>query len=423
MSRALRFTLIIGFAVALVLVLLHESGLLLPLDRELAGMFGLTEDTPLRAPVLQYLTIGGLAFGIAWTTIDINRFDLKAIVAGATLAQVLSGAAVVALFGAYFSPLLPSLAVLLSFFSAFFYARTDTGQRQRQVESLYGRRISNATATALVESRVPLEQMGHLQELTIVVCEIFNHPALMSELKPAEYISLNNEFLSLASETLVEAGGCLAECDGEGVRVIFGTPLPQPDHAARACAAGLALAKKLDAFNQRVAEGDGQVCDWRIGVNSGVMITGSFGGDRLAGFGVAGDEVEFARRLCAANLIYGSSILAGARTYEMAEGAVEVRPMELLRRRQDENWLEVYELLGLPEEVGVEERERRDLYWTAVIYYREKRLAEALERFQHVRALSPGADGPVDFYIQRIRTLQLNNSGADFETARLLNSL
>lgn len=262
-----------------------------------------------------------------------------------------------------------------------------------------------------------------MHELTIVVCEIFNHPSLMAELAPAAYIALNNEFLGLASESLVESGGCLAECDGEGVRVIFGTPLPATDHASDACRAALTLARRLDAFNQRVAAEHGQVCDWRIGVNSGMMIMGSFGGDRLAGFGVAGEEVEFARRLCAANLIYGSSVLAGSRTYEMAEGTVEVRPMELLRRRQDESWLEVYELLGLPEEIGAEDRERRDLYWTGVIYFREKRLAEALDIFQQVRAMSPGHDGPIDFYIQRIRNLQLNGSGAEFETARLLNSL
>ena len=423
MPRALRYTLIIGSAVAILLGLLHESDWLTRLDRQLATIFGLGLATPVHHPVVQYLAIVLLAFGVAWATIDINRPDLKALIAGSALIQVFTGAALVSLFGWYFSPLLPGLAVVLAFAAAFFYARTEEGQRQRHVEALYGRRISDQTATSLVNGRAPIDNEGQMHELTIVVCEIFNHPSLMAELAPAAYIALNNEFLALASESLVESGGCLAECDGEGVRVIFGTPLPSSDHAAEACRAALALARKLDAFNQRVAAEHGQVCDWRIGVNSGMMIIGSFGGDRLAGFGVAGEEVEFARRLCAANLIYGSSVLAGARTYEMAEGAVEVRPMELLRRRQDESWLEVYELLGLPGEIDAAERERRDLYWTGVILYREKRLTEALEIFLQVRAMSPGHDGPVDFYLQRIRTLQLNNAGGEFETARLLNSL
>ena len=423
MPRALRYTLIIGSVVTLLVIALHQTGWLTPLDRQLATIFGLGLATPIHHPFIQIAAIVLLAFGVAWTTIDINRFDLKALVAGSALVQLYTGAALLSLFGVYFSPLLPGLAVVLAFVAAFVYARTEEGQRQRHVEVLYGRRISDQTATTLVNGRAPIDNEGQMRELTIVVCEIFNHPSLMAELAPATYIALNNEFLALASESLVESGGCLTECDGEGVRVIFGTPLPTGDHAAEACRAALTLARRLDAFNQRVAAEHGQVCDWRIGVNSGLMIIGSFGGDRLAGFGVAGEEVEFARRLCAANLIYGSSVLAGARTYEMAEGAVEVRPMELLRRRQDESWLEVYELLGLPGEMSAADRERSDLYWTGVILYREKRLGEALEKFLQVRAMTPGHDGPVDFYLQRIRSLQLSNVGAEFETARLLHSI
>lgn len=423
MSRALRFTLIIGGAVALLLGLLRQFGAFDGADQALAGAYGLEAGIETRHAFLDWFLLLAAAFGLAWTTIDINRPSLKAVIAGAALVQAFTGSALLGVFGFFLSPFAPGLAVVLAFVAAFLHARSQDGQRQRQVEELYGQRISADTAAALVESRTPLDAQGQMQELSIVVCEIFNHPALMAELSPADYIALNNEFLALASESLVEAGGCLAECDGEGVRVIFGTPLPIMEHAAQACCAALDLSRKLDAFNQRAQARHGQMADWRIGVNSGLMITGGFGGDRLSGFGVAGEEVEFARRLCAANLIYGSSILAGAHTYEMAEGQVEVRPMELLRRRQDENWLEVYELLGRPEEIGVEERERRDLYWTGVIYYREKRLAEALEKFHQVRSLSPGPDGPVEFYIQRIRNLQLSNSAADFETARLLNSL
>src|SRR4249920_137878 len=150
MSRALRYTLIIGSAVAILLGLLHEMGWLTGLDRQLATIFGLGLATPVHHPIVQYLAIVTLAFGVAWATIDINRPDLKALIAGSALVQVFTGAALVSLFGWYFSPLLPGLAVVLSFAAAFFYARTEEGQRQRHVEALYGRRISDQTATSLV---------------------------------------------------------------------------------------------------------------------------------------------------------------------------------------------------------------------------------------------------------------------------------
>ena len=155
-----------------------------------------------------------------------------------------------------------------------------------------------------------------------------------------------------ASETLVEKGGTLAGCDGEGVRVIFGAPLPLPNHAVLACRAALEVARQFKTLNEETArQHDGLSCDIRVGVNSGEMAVGHFGSRRLGGFGVAGEEVAFARRLCAANLIYGSNVLIGARTFELAEASIEARPLELLRRRLGDNWLEVYELLGEPHDL------------------------------------------------------------------------
>ena len=233
-----------------------------------------------------------------------------------------------------------------------------------------------------------------------------------------------NRFLHAAAETLVRAGGTLAACDGEGVRVVFGAPLPSTEHAAAACRAALEVARQTRALNAELARDHaGLTCDLRLGINSGEMAVGRFGAERLGGFGVAGEEVSFTRRLCAANLVYGTTILVGARTFDMAESAVEARPLELLRRRQGDAFLEVYELLGEPKDLSPEDLSRRDLFWTGVIFFREKKLADALEKFTQARAPDDRPDAPLDYYLNRIRQLQHGKSSADYETTRLLNTL
>ncbi len=222
----------------------------------------------------------------------------------------------------------------------------------------------------------------------------------------------------------MEKGGTLAGCDGEGVRVLFGAPLPAADHAPAACRAALEAARQVRTLNTDFAGNhDGLTCDVRFGVNSGDMAVGYFGARRLGGFGAAGEEVAFTRRLCAANLTYGSTVLIGARTFEMAEASVEARPLEMLRRRLGDSWHEVYELLGEPQDLTPEELARRDLFWTGVIFYREKRLADALAKFSQARPVNGQPDEPLEFYVHRIKQLQHGNATADFETARLLNSL
>ena len=423
MSRALKFSLFIGAIVSLTLVLVYAPGLIGPLDTAVARKLGLA-GLALKHPVVQTLAFMALAFGIAWTTVDINRPVFKWLVAGIALAEVFTLAALTALFGAYFSPVLPAAAVIMAFAGGYFYSRSEAGQRQRLADAAFGRRVSGDQMRTLVDGSTPLDPSGQLQESTLIVADIFNHEALMDALEPAEYATVSNRFLNAMAETLVEKGGTLAACDGEGVRVLFGAPLSAADHAALACRATLAAVRQVRTLNAELAAShDGLECDVRFGVNSGDLAVGYFGARRLGGFGASGEEVAFARRLCAANLIYGSTVLVGARTFEMAEASIEARPLELLRRRVGDSWHEVYELLGEPQDLTPEELARRDLFWTGVIFYREKRLADALAKFSQARPASGKPDEPLEFYVHRIKQLQLGSSTADFETARLLNSL
>ncbi len=423
MSRTLKFALLFGVQTSLVLALVYAPGLLRPLDASIARGLGLSGQT-LDHPWVQHFAFVALALGIAWTTIDINRPAFKILVAVLALAEVFTLAALASLFGFYFSPLLPAAAALMAFAAGFVYSSSQAGQRQRVVDTAFGSRVSRRQMRALVDGRSELRDDGQLEELTLVVCEIFNHPALMDALEPAEYATVTNRFLNAAAEALVEKGGTLSACDGEGVRVLFGAPLPMANHAGAACRAALEVSRQVRTLNEELArDKNGLACDLRVGVNSGEMAVGHFGARRLGGFGVAGEEVAFTRRLCAANLIYGSHVLIGARTFEMAEATIEARPLELLRRRLDENWLEVYELLGEPHELSPEALARRDLFWTGVIFYREKRLTDALEKFNEARTTAPGPDGPLDFYINRIEQLQHSKTTPDWETTRMLNSL
>ena len=423
MSRAFKFTLVIGGQVSFILGVIFLIGWLRPLDAALAHHLGLNGQWP-EHPFWQCVAFVGMALGIAWTTIDINRPAFKMIVAALAFGEIFTFSALLALGGVYFSPILPAAAVLMAFAAGFSYSRSLTGQRQRLVDWAFGPRVSLQQTRALVDGRAAIEPEGQLEELTLVVCEIFNHQQLMEGLDPSAYATVSNRFANCAAEILVEKGGTLAACDGEGVRVIFGAPLPLASHAAAACRAALEVGRQIKILNEECArEHNGVTCDLRIGINSGEMAVGHFGSRRLGGFGVAGEEVAFARRLCAANLIYGSTILLGARTFEMAEAAIEARPLELLRRRLGDNWLEVYELLAEPHQLSPEDLARRDLFWTGVIFYREKRLRDALEKFLQAKAGSPQPDGPLDFYIQRIKQLQHNNTTTDWETAHLLNSL
>ncbi len=402
--RYLKVSLLIGFLSALLVCGLWELGAFHNLDRGLGNFLGL-RSIPVSSPWAQLPLIILGTLGIAWTTVDIPRNHLKAIVAAAALAQVLSATWVLHLHGRFFSPFATCLAILVSFAAAFAYAQSEAGSRKKLLRAMFGGRISRQTFTALVDAESPLLLEGERYEATVVVCEIFNHDLLADTLPVTDYVALNNSFLRNAGDFLVEQGGYLDECDGESLRVVFGAPLRDTRHAALACEAALGLAARLDEVNRECRRMWKQTFDFRIGVNSGEIIVAAYGSRRLGAFSVAGEPVEWARRLCAANQIYGSRILLGSLAFQLAEGAVEARPMELVQRHPGERLREeVYELLARHDGLSPVERERRELFWKGVVYYREGRWDEAAAHFEKARqALAPEAqDAPIEFYLHRI---------------------
>jgi adenylate cyclase len=415
--RYLKVTLAIGFLVALFVAILFEGGLFVHLDSALAA-FTVQPYAPLLQRAVQYPFFVILAFGIAWTTIDIPRNTLKAVVAVGVLLQVVSLVWVLRLLGVFFSPFPSLLAIILSFGGAFAYSRSEAGSRKRIMRQILGDRVSTKTFYALLNSTTPLNLEGERREVTIVVCEIFNHDDLEGALTAPDYVALTNSFRRNAADFLVERGGYLDECDGESLRVVFGAPLPDTEHAIIACEAALALTERLDEVNAECHGIWKQMFDFRIGINSGEMVVAAYGSRRLGTLSVAGEPVEFARRLCRANLIYGSRILLGTNTFQLAELAIEIRPMELIQRYEDGSREEIYELLALRDVLSFEDLERRDLFWQGVIYYREQLWDDALGLFHSARS-SSGADGPVEFYIRRIEQLRIGTPSLDWTSARL----
>lgn len=415
--RYLKATLIAGFLVGGVVSLLIAGRAFARLDLALAQFLKLGVPGP-GHPILQYSLAGLLAFAIAWTTIDIPRPSLKPVVAFGAFMEVIAMTAVFKLFGHFFSPFASLAAIGASFLLGFLYSRSEAGSRKRILRHILGDRVSEETFKRLLDSSEPLNLEGERRDVTIVVCEIFNHDELEEALPAPDYVALTNSFRRNVADLLVERGGYLDECDGESVRVVFGAPLNDVNHAANACESALALEDRLNAVNRECHAIWKQMFDFRIGVNSGEMVLGAYGSRRLGNYSVAGEPVEFGRRLCRANLIYGSRILAGAGTFFFAEPAIEVRPMEMIQRFDDGSREEIYELLGMRDTLSYEDLERRDLFWKGVVFYREQLWEEALELFYAARAPT-GADGPVEFYIRRIEQLRGGLAALDWNSARL----
>ena len=417
--RYLKVSILIGILVSFALAGLYEAGLFQAVDKPFAEFLGYPAPSFHLDFALQYTLLAVFAIGIAWTSIDISSPLLKSIIAAGAMTEVLGATGIAHIHGIFFSPFCSLTAIATSFGIGLAYSRTEAGRRKQLVQELFGARISRRTSNALINSHAALQFSAQKCEASVLVCEIFNHALLSSALPVADYVAMNNAFLANAADYLVERGGYLEEGQGETLRVIFGAPLADSRHAITACEAALGLISRLDAVNDECATLWQQRFDYRIGINSGDVIVATYGSQRLAHVSVSGEPVEFARRLCRVNTIYGSHLLIGAATFAHAERFMEVRPMEIIERHpENHSQEEIYEVLCLRNQLSESERQRRDDFWKAMILYRQRLWNDSLTLLHQIQ-LDSANDGPVEFYIRRIQQLVVGLPELEVNPSRL----
>jgi len=319
-------------------------------------------------PLSQCLAAAVLGFGLAWTTVVIRSVTLKLIIAIVALLEI-------AVLGWLIDwpPFTALTAGVLGLTFGLAYSLSPAGRARRRVaDTLEGRVSRDTNSRAVTEGdRFPFQ--GEECIATVVVCQVLNLQALAENIRPQDLATLSNQFTQTATEALREAGGVVTHCSVEEVCAVFGALPGDIDPAAQACRAALALQQRLATMG----------ADCRTAVETGPLIAGTLGGE----FGVTGEALDAARRLCRANLKYGTRLLAGCGAYIAARGAAEARPVDLLRGE----WVteDIYELLANAGGLSPEEVQHRDAFWVGVVLSRAGQRDTAIRAFQ---ALLPGKE-------------------------------
>ncbi|MEZ5647372.1 MAG: adenylate/guanylate cyclase domain-containing protein [Alphaproteobacteria bacterium] len=133
--------------------------------------------------------------------------------------------------------------------------------------------------------------------VTVLFTDIQSFTALSERLGATETAALLNHHFTIVNTAVEHEHGTIDKYIGDSVMAYWGAPVPQPDHAARACRAVLAIAEAVTADNnKRIARGDPPL-NMRIGLHTGPVIAGNIGSPHRINYTVVGDTVNTANRL------------------------------------------------------------------------------------------------------------------------------
>ncbi len=223
-----------------------------------------------------------------------------------------------------------ALAWLLVFLPTTVIRHVASDRRQRWVRQAFARYVSPNLVDYLIAHPKALALGGKRQRCSFVFADLAGYTTIMETMDPAEAVRILNAYLDKMIAIAFEHEGTLDRIVGDSIAIVFSTPVEQADHEARALRCALAMQRFARRFVDDLAAAGTPFCETRIGVHTGEVTVGNFGGSTIFDYRALGDPVNTASRLEGANKYLGTLICVSQATLAACPGA-PARPIGRLQ--------------------------------------------------------------------------------------------
>lgn len=253
------------------------------------------------------LVVGGLTAG--WMAIRLSA--LRAVAVAVAIQVLLCGTAWLALVqgGLLLDPSMPALTVAVAFVLSSLVRYVHVERRQRWVRQAFSRYVSPNLVDHLVAHPESLRLSGQRQHCSFLFTDLEGFTHTMEHMDPGDAVSMVNGYLDGMIAIAFAHQGTLTRIVGDGLAIVFSAPVVQPDHPLRAVTCALEMQQFAMQYADKLKSQRGIVFgSTRMGVHTGEVIVGNFGGSNLFDYRALGDPVNTAARLEGANRYLGTSI-------------------------------------------------------------------------------------------------------------------
>ena len=244
----------------------------------------------------------------------------------------------------FLDPLFPSVAFVVMFLAWSIPRHLLTERERRWIRSAFSTYVSPNLVRHLIDSPGQLELGGENRECSFVLTDLVGFTPIMEKSKPSDVMSLLNTYLDEMVKIAFRHDGTLDKIVGDGVSVMFSAPVTQPDHAVRAVACALEMGVFTGGFSKKKKAEGINFGETRIGVHTGVVMVGNFGGKTMFDYRALGDPINTAARLESVNRYLGTHICVSGATVAKCPNFIG-RPVGTLLLKGKSQGIEAFEPL------------------------------------------------------------------------------
>jgi class 3 adenylate cyclase len=135
---------------------------------------------------------------------------------------------------------------------------------------------------------------GQEQEISALFADLAGFTSFSEDRDAADVVDMLNTYWQAVVPPIVdEQGGVIERFAGDAILVVFNALGDQPDHVLRAARSAVAVQEEAETLRS----GHDGWPRFRVGVNTGVAVVGSVGGEQHRSFAAIGDTTNVASRL------------------------------------------------------------------------------------------------------------------------------
>ena len=238
----------------------------------------------------------------------------------------------------------PIIAILVAYIAANVYIYIEQKRERQKIRGMFAAMVSPEVLKIMEEEPDKFNLRGEKVEASMFSSDVSGFTSISEGVTAQELALILNLYLTPMSNLVMIYGGYVEKYEGDAIKADFGMPLPDNDHAWKACFSALLQQEELTVVQRMLQLKYGVMITARMGVNTGVVNAGNMGSEKKMQYCAIGEEVAMAEELEPSNKMWETWIAISPETLRLSGDKLKTRLLDVVEYHYIT--IPVYELLS-----------------------------------------------------------------------------